>query len=66
MKKFKGFRGTEIILSNENRSLKKKIKSLQAENREFLKKIERLQWILSAIIAFILFIVIEGILGEIK
>lgn len=62
MKKFKGFRGTEIILANENRSLKKKIKSLQEENREFLKKIEILQWILSAIIALILFIAIEGIL----
>lgn len=62
MKKFKGFRGTEIILTNENRSLKKKIKSLQEENREFLKKIEILQWILSAIIALILFIAVEGIL----
>lgn len=66
MKKFKGFRGTEIILSNENRSLKKKIESLQAENREFLKKIERLQWILSTIIGLILFILVECILGEIK
>lgn len=59
MKKFKGFRGTEIILSNENRSLKKKIEDLQKENRELLKKIEILKWIVSFVIAFILFFLIE-------
>lgn len=58
--------GTNIILSKENESLKQKIKSLQAENREFLKKIEILQWILSLIIGLILFILVECILGEIK
>lgn len=59
MKKFNGFRGTEIILSNENRSLKKKIEDLQKENRELLKKIEILKWIVSFVIAFILFFLIE-------
>ena len=59
MKKFKGFRGTEIILSNENRSLKRKIEDLQKENREILKKIEILKWIVSFVIAFILFFLIE-------
>lgn len=55
------FRGTEIILSTENRSLKKKIKSLEEENRELSRKIEILQWIVAGFIGIILFIVIEGI-----
>lgn len=59
MKKFNGFRGTEIILSNENRSLKRKIEDLQKENRELLKKIEILKWVVSFVIAFILFFLIE-------
>ena len=55
------FRGTEIILSTENRSLKKKIKSLEEENRELSRKINILQWIVAGFIGLILFIVIEGI-----
>lgn len=55
------FRGTEIILSTENRSLKKKIKSLEEENRELSRKIEILQWIVAGFIGLMLFIVIEGI-----
>lgn len=61
MQRFTGFRGTEIILSTENRSLKKKIKSLEEENRELSRKINILQWIVAGFVGFILFIVIEGI-----
>ena len=59
MRRLTDFRGTEIILSNENKSLKKKIKSLEEENRELLKKIEILKWIVSFVIDFILFFLIE-------
>ena len=62
MKKFHGFRGPEIILSNENRSLKKKIEDLQKENRELLKKIEILQWIVAFVFGFIMFVITEAIL----
>lgn len=56
------FNGTELILSKENESLKKKIKDLQEENRELLRKIEILQWIVASVFGFAVFILIEGIL----
>ena len=56
------FNGTELILSKENESLKKKIKDLQEENRELLRKIEILQWILASVFGLAVFILIEGIL----
>ena len=56
------FNGTELILSKENKSLKQKIKDLQEENRELLRKIEILQWIVASVFGFAVFILIEGIL----
>lgn len=61
MKKFNGFRGTEIILSNENRSLKKKIEDLQRENYKLRKKIDILQWIIACVFGFIMFVITEAI-----
>lgn len=62
MKKFHGFRGTEIILSNENRSLKRKIESLEKENRELLTKLKNRTCLLG-VLCFIIFVmfVMKGI-----
>jgi len=42
MEKAENFRSTEVILSNENASLKQKIKNLQTENESLKAEIQKL------------------------